>query len=71
MNLPTCFEFTNLLTFVFKSFKLVRALVSLFIPSLSLSDFKAIKCFLAAKSNASMPVVCSNFLINLTSPITL
>ena len=43
----------------FKLFKLVGKLVSLLMSSLT-SSLKAIKYFLANKSDVSMPVVCSN-----------
>ena len=43
-------------TFVFKLFKLVGTLTSLLITYLSNSAFKAIKSFLAAKSDLSTPV---------------
>ena len=48
--LPTSKSFT----FVFKLFKLVRTLTNLAMSSLS------IKSFLAAKSDVSTPVACSN-----------
>ena len=51
---------SKLSTFVFKSFKLVGTLTSLSISNLSTSAFKAKKSFLAAKSDVSMPVACSN-----------
>ena len=50
------FEFTNS-TFVFKLFKLVGTLTNLAISNLSASIFKAIKSFLAAKSDVLTPVV--------------
>ena len=46
-------------TFVFKLFKLVGALASLLMSGLSTSPFKALKSFLAAKSDVSMPAACS------------
>ena len=51
-NLPT----SKSSTFIFKLFKQIRTLVSLLMPSLSASDFKARKSFLVAKSDVSMPV---------------
>ena len=47
-------------TFVFKLFKLVGTLTSLLMCSLSTSAFKAMKSFLAAKLDVSMPVASSN-----------
>ena len=47
-------------TFVFKLFTLVGTLVSLLMSSLSTSAFKARKSLLAAKSDVSKPVACSN-----------
>ena len=55
-NLPT----SNSSYFVFKLFKLVETFTSLLISSLSTSTFKAIKYFLAAKSEISTPVAWSN-----------
>ena len=55
-NLPTSKSSTT----VFKLFRLVGTLVSLLMPVLSMSAFKAIKSFLAAKSDVSMLVACSN-----------
>ena len=49
-------------TFVSKLFKLVGTLTNLLMSSLSTSAFKAIKSFLASKSDESMPVACSNYL---------
>ena len=56
-NLPT----PKSSTFAYKLFKLVETLVSLLKPTLSTSTFKAIKSFLAAKSDVSMPFACSKF----------
>ena len=51
-------------TFVLKLLKLVGTLVSLSMSSLPTSAFKAIKSFLAAKSDASMPIAYSySFLV--------
>ena len=47
-------------TFVFKLLKLVRILTSLAMSNLSTSAFKAVKSFLAAKSDVSTPVAWSN-----------
>ena len=47
-------------TFIFKSFKLVRTLVIFLISSFLSSSFKAIKSFLAAKSDVSMSAACCN-----------
>ena len=55
-NLPT----SKSSTFVFKLFKPVETLVNLLMCSLSTSAFKAIESFLAAKSDISIPVACSN-----------
>ena len=55
-NLPT----STSSTFVFKLFKIVEKLTNLLIFSLSTSAFKATKSFLAAKSDVSTPVACSN-----------
>ena len=55
-NLPT----SKSSTFIFKLFKQIGTLVSLLMSSLSASDFKAIKSFLVAKSDVSMPVAWSN-----------
>ena len=46
--------------FDFKLFKLVGTLTSLLMSNFSTLAFKAIKYFLAAKSDVSIPVVCSN-----------
>ena len=54
---------TILNTFVFKSFKLVGILTNSLISSSSTSAFRAIKSFLAAKSNISTPVACSNYFL--------
>ena len=55
-NLPT----SELSTSVFKLFKLVGTLVSLLMSSLLTSAFNSIKYILAATSDLSMPVTCSN-----------
>ena len=55
-NLPTSKSFT----FIFKLFTPVGKLASLLMSNLSTTAFKAIKSFLAAKSDVSMPVVCFN-----------
>ena len=55
-NLPA----SKLSTFVFKLYKLVGTLVILVMPILLTSAFKGIKSFLAAKSDTSVPVACSN-----------
>ena len=47
-------------TFVFKFFKLLGTLTNLLMSSLSTSAFKATKSFLAAKSDVSTLVACSN-----------
>ena len=47
---------SELFTFVFRLFKLVGTLINLLIYILSPSAFKAIKSFLAAKSDVSTPV---------------
>ena len=47
-------------TFDFELFQLVGTLVSLLMSSLSTSVFVAIASFLAAKSDVSMSVSCSN-----------
>ena len=59
-NSPTFKSFT----FLFKLFKLVGTLINLLISSLSTSAFKAIKSFLASKSDVSTPVAYSkSFLV--------
>ena len=55
-NLPTSKSFT----FVFKLFKLIET-INLLLFSLPTSAFKAMKSFLAAKSDASTPVAWSYF----------
>ena len=50
-------------TFVFKLFKLVGILVSLLVSSLSVPALKAIKSFLADKSDVSMPVACFDYFL--------
>ena len=57
LNLPT----SKSSSFVSKLFKLVGKLVSLLMSSLPTSAFKAIKHFLEAKSDLTMPLVCSNY----------
>ena len=57
-NLPT----SKLSTFVFKLFKLVGTFVNLLMTCLSPSAFKAMKSFLAATSDVSIPVAFSNSL---------
>ena len=47
-------------TFVFKFFKLLGTLTNLLMSSLSTSAFKATKSFLAATSDVSTLVACSN-----------
>ena len=47
-------------TFVFKIFYLVETLTNFLMPNLSTSAFKAIRSFIAAKSDASTPVAWSN-----------
>ena len=56
-NLPTTSKSS---TFVFKLFELVGTLTNLLMSSLSTSAFNAIKSFLAAKSDVSIPVAWSN-----------
>ena len=51
---------SELSTSVFKLFKLVGTLVSLLMSSLSTSAFNSITYLLAATSDLSMPVTCSN-----------
>ena len=46
--------------FVLKLCKLVETLANLLMSNLSTSTVKAIKSFLAAKSDVSTPVACSN-----------
>ena len=51
-------------TFIlFLNYQSSRRLISLSMSSLSTSAFKAIKYFLAAKSNVSMPAACSNYFL--------
>ena len=57
IHLPT----SKLSAFAFKLSKEVGALTNLLMSSLSTSTFKAVKSFLAAKSDAPAPIACSNF----------
>ena len=54
------YQHLNHLLLFYKCFKLVATTVSLLMSSLSASAFKAIKPFLAAKADVSMPVACCN-----------
>ena len=56
LNLPT----VNSSTFDYNVLKLVETLAFLSMSNLSTLPFKATKAFLAARSDVSMPVACSD-----------